>query len=209
MSKYVCRLLTDDGDFFVGYETVVDQFVTRAMREQKAVAMQLGEDEQVIDDPSRIFDLRRAAIHAFTLNLAKLKDGQTLTDSEACDVDRFENFLKGTVAPHQYKYGAELAAKVLVSIVGLGLGDRFPGADWWEMVNDHAMYPAFQNAALAVRFPGLDLCEEPPTPEQNMLAGRYLGYLTEIAGLFGGGESHPVDVVNKFYQMSLMRQAGT
>lgn len=209
MSSFVMKLLTSDGPFYVGYDTVIDQFVTCAYPKQIGAVEKI--DGEIIDEKDFGFketiDLRRETIHEFTRCLAKLKVGENLNESEACEMYRYERFFKATIATHQYKY-PELDAQIRAWADELGLSRCFPNDDEWELISDHGMFPVFQDLTHHVQ-DKMERWSEPPSPEQNKLVGRYLSQLALMANIAGPGRDSPAQIVDKFYSISQTRKRGT
>jgi len=206
MSRFVIKLLTAQGPFYAAYETVVDQFVSCAYSAQIDAAQVIGEDLIGEEDFGfkNTIDLRPESINEFTRCLAKLKVGESLSESEACEMYRYERFFKGTIATHQYDY-PELDAQIRAWAEELNLNKKFPDDDEWKLITDHGMFPVFQDLAHHV-WDKMDRFADPPTPEQNKIVGRYLSKLALMAKIAGPDKDAPAEIVDKFYAISQTRQ---
>lgn len=210
MPRDVYRVLSDQGEHYAILESVIDQFVTAPISLAEC-AREIGDSYGNVkrEAARHTLDLRSGQLAHVQHCIETLKAGKPLTDAEAVDVDNFYSFLHATVAAHQYKY--EEAGKHTVNkwIDELGLWIQFPECDdWWEMVGDHAMYPAFQNVANVQQSDGVIEREAPATESQNILAGRYVEALAKIAGLLGESRAQPADVMRRFHQQLLTRKQG-
>jgi hypothetical protein len=201
MSRYICKIVTNIGACYAVYESVDDQFVTRPSSLRLCARyLSYSPDKARTEAERNVFDLRSNILNHISECISLLESGKTLTDEDAVIVSRFYDFLQATVAPQQYKY--EEAEELVVNswIKELKLMDQFPECeDWWEMVSDHGIYSAFQNAAHVQKFPVLERYP-PPTEQQNILAGRYLRALAKIANILGDQRSAITEVMIRFYQ---------
>ncbi len=202
MSQYPCKILTDKGALYAIYCDTIDQFTTPAVHSTDA---RVGFEDA---GGRHVFDLRTAVLDRVETLLAKLESGKSLTIAEACAVNKFEGFLKGTVADHQYAY-EETSDQVLEGwVTELGLRKRFPDYEPRDIVTDRGIYPAFQDKAHRARFKHHELGQR-PTASQNKIAARYLRALAAIANVFGPGRTMPDEIVNKFVKIARTRVPGT
>ncbi|HEY4511635.1 MAG TPA: hypothetical protein VJH55_02230 [Candidatus Paceibacterota bacterium] len=209
MSQYTCKLLTDDGVFYVAFCNTVDQFISKAFRKVSDVAHVLSRifREPVSESDCRecanhhVFDMRREARYRALVLIEKLKRGEPLSNTEAAEMYRFHEFLAATVAPHQSGLEKDVP-KIESWIKGLGLRTKIPEIakyDWWEMMTDRACYPAFQIHRYRDRGYARDTETLAATlPEQRKLAGLYVGHMASVARLTGPRKQSPTKIVEKF-----------
>ena len=204
MGQFVCKLLTDDGEFCADYDTCIDQFITCARRPSTDF-----EEHESVRVPS-VFELQSAKLEKIDELISKLESGTSLNVTESVALDNFHDFLEGTVANQQYDY-AEISDEIIESwVCELGLRNRFPSYSVWEIITDCGMYVAFQGKAMNARVPyKLRVRTKRPTVGQNKVAGRYLRALATIANVFGPNRTAPDKIVDRFYEQLLTRKVGT
>lgn len=134
-----------------------------------------------------------------------MQHGNVLDLKAARRVDSVCEFLKATVADHQYDYPETADHVVERWAEEFGVRAIFPDYDARETVMDCALYPAVQEPVMRAKFgEGPDsIYSEPrvlPSKGQNTMAGYYIDALMRIAGL-GQGRT-PVEIVKHFYEKS-------
>ncbi len=200
MTSTIYQIRSKAGDHYVLFESVIDQFLETPLPLNKFLKANGFKAEDIYID--RVLDLRPAQLQEIKTSLEALGRGETLTDDACVQMADFERFLEGTVAWHQYHY-PEIESRMKSSIEELGLNAVFPDdSGVHETVTDHAMYPAFQNAAHVIRYPKLDR-HDPPTPEQNKLAARFVTELASVTGVLDPDATDPTDIVTKFNYSTL------
>lgn len=215
MSCHVCKILTSRGDFYVGYDTVVDQFCTKVAHSLEEIVEILGDDLRTCREEARkhVYDMRRTAIHNATRYISLLKLGKTLRVSEMAELGNFVKFLEATVAPHQWlSHYPEIADTVIEGWVKeLGLYDMFPGVVADEILHDKALYSAVYEAPLRRSHRSVFSRISPrrrPRVAEKKLAGRYLSQLALIANVAGPDKTPPEEIVNKYYDLLRVRGTG-
>lgn len=205
----VRELVTTKRTFYVAYNPVIEQFVSKAFPSVARLAASMGVG--VLNNHTRVdeykYDMREEAIDAAMTCISKLKLGKTLSLSEMLSLANFIDFLQAAVAPHQREDRfPEIRETVIASWVReLGMDKQCPGRSVGEILSEYALYPAFQIAQHRSRLTYAERKalgrRERPRTGQNIIAGRYVSALVRIAKVTGGDRMSPVEIVNRFYDM--------
>lgn len=212
MSTWACKLITNEGEFFLAFNSTVNQFVSPpfstpvelgkyAAKEWKELSADWRKSARTTKD---VYRMTKDERHRGTYLLAKMKRGEPLTDDEACEVYEFWRFLRATVADHQHDYKGTSQKVVDGWIAELGMRDQFPeNWDYWDIL-DHASWESFQKTHHFRAYPDaprLDDGTTRSTPEQcAKLVGRYVSVLAMIARIAGPKKRTPVEIVNAFLE---------
>jgi hypothetical protein len=214
MSTYVCKLIFDDGQFYSAINSTIDQFVFPVFKSadnlarftqrylEFAYAEKLNgtEIQEDIKNISVTHCITKETIHNGALFLARMKRGETLSTDEACELSKFYDFLKFTVADHQHEYDETRQDVVDKMIDDIGMRQQYP-KDWdWQDILDNAMYNSFRKKWLEVTYPKSSFeLEKYSTPKQvSILAGRYISKLAAIANIVGPSKNSPTEIIEKF-----------
>ncbi len=204
MGQYFCKLLTDKGDFYMIFCSVISQFTTPAVRSTDSrIGFEPGEDN--------VFDLREKTLKKVEKLLQKLESGKSVTIPEARVLYQFNGFLDGTVADHQYNYPETSDEKLEEWVKELKLRERFPTFPARDIVKDRGLFPAFQHKVHNAYRRKRDRLSQVgrATVSQNRIAARYVRTMATIANALGPKRSDPEDIVKKFFEITQTRKPGT
>jgi hypothetical protein len=208
MSTSVRKLRTDDKTFYVGFDSVVDLFITPAIESLDEFIEYADQNlayrgitkkrwRSAAEEATVVYDLRRMTIHDCTRYLAELKSGRTLTDDQACELFEFSRFLEEAVAPHQYSYPEVSKATVEKWLDELDLRKLYPKNYDWQDILDNVKSVAYHNVWSKKHY---DFCKDVQTGQatsaQNKLAGRYLSALCTIAQIAGPDRKTVPEIVD-------------
>ena len=210
-----CKLVCDEGTFYLAYNSTVDTFTTRPFKTAAEFAafaaknltvfadekLSIAEWEKMARNTKDVYTMTRETRHQATFILSKMKRGELITDDEAMVIHEFWRFLQATVADHQHEY-KEVSPDVINRWIDeLEMRSQFPKNFDYEDILDCAKWSSFQKVGNRRRFPRTTTLgeEKESTPQQlNKLAGRYVSALALIAKIVGQGKSPPLEIVNTF-----------
>lgn len=209
MSYSTRRIITDKGTFYACYQSVIDMFITPALSLVEYGQLMRGtyNDEDHPEywmregrETQHEYDMRRWSIHTCLRLMAELKAGRSITDEEACQLYKFREFLRGTVAPQQFEYSLINEEGMDKWIDELGLRKLYDEDYDWQDILDNCESRAYFNAWARTHYSWYEDDDEtiPTTPEQLKLAGRYLSAMCNIAQIGGPGKVSPKDIVRRF-----------
>lgn len=199
MSTFSCSIIFDGGKSYSVINSTVNQFIMPAFMSidnfakfaNRCVDEEYSEEQwrASAQKATRVYNLTKEKIHEATWYLSRMKRGESLSEDEACSLYEFWDFLRLTVADHQYEYDS-LSKKVVDRWISeLGMREQYPERwDYWDVL-DCAMYESFQKLHSNRMYPDskINIGEnERSTPEQlNKLAGRYISAMALIAKIAG------------------------
>jgi hypothetical protein len=195
MAQYPCKLLTDECECYAVYCSVVGLFISRAY-DSAAEAMRAGGFSPVTnfqDLAENVIDLRLTALERAFALIAKLKEGNPLTDDEAFELWHFAKFLSGTVGGRKNGIPRKSLQKMWNWVRSLNLGDGKGIRALKHILDDPVLYPAYHMGFWNKLNSKPDLQDlqhinevrSKTTPNHYKMAGLYLEELALISGITG------------------------
>ena len=195
MSTLTWRLLTDEGDRFVAYNTTSGHFLTDALLTPDDVSRKCDVvpfNEKAVDTT---VDLRLKTRIRFIGAVEGLKRGNRPTMREVYLLHAVKQFVETIASPHQDKLTAREIDDIQSWIRELGFRKTQPHKSWMSFVMSSESSSPYDEAYWNHKS-GLKPVSR-RSPEEYELAGRYLEMLATIAGIYTEGAVSMAEVFKR------------
>lgn len=217
-NRVVVKIICDDGEFYAGVITTINQFVTPPFHTAEAFAHYAAEHSSVEQDEKNwlemarnpmVVELRSADIlHLCTL-IGELKRGIKLGTVDCLALYQLNEFLQFTVEDHRKALPEIDETAGNRKIDQLGMRGFFPG-DWdWCDILEHANGVGYYNACARVMYPEHPHDRDERCPElSRQLCGWYFAERMKLAGIAGEGKRSPIEAMRFFFEKYMMQDQG-
>lgn len=214
MGLWIRKLLSDEGELFIAYQSTSSVFVTPAYTDIEELIsyakaegiISEGEDrmeeffrEQAQNYSNMVFDITTASVRKYVGYIIRLNEGQSVTEEQAAQLYVFMEYLSALIDIPQGRFEQFRGDALLTVIEKLDLFKLYKESYLTYDILDNVKWNAISRHWFKLSNKGReDWDSEDMTPEQNKLIGWYLFTACKIAKLVGKDRMSPLDSLKRF-----------